>query len=232
MHAASSNPYISNTKALDNFTKGRDLVFSSAFWRLLSVILLVGLIQAPANLVNALQDPQNPVPAISLAVSIYGFVLSTPIAVAGSWIFLKAVRQNQYSIFDLFTIFQRNYDQLLLANFLVGIVLLIGTLLLIIPGIIIGVRLSFVSYLVVDHRMTAIDAITASWNMTRGHFWTIFLMGLIAFVMILLGVLVFFVGVFISVLWISAAYAVLYQSIAVKHGIPGVPAEAIGAPAP
>ena len=56
--------------------------------------------------------------------------------------------------------------------------------------------------------------------MTRGYGWQIFLMGLLAIPIVIVGLICLFVGVFVSVMWISAAIAVMYHAVALKDGIP------------
>ena len=93
------------------------------------------------------------------------------------------------------------------------IFVVVGLILFIIPGIIIFIRLSFVSYLVIDKKMEAIKALQTSWNMTKGHSWTIFGMILLAIPIVIAGLIVLIVGVLFSVAWISAAFAILYHSV-------------------
>jgi hypothetical protein len=63
--------------------------------------------------------------------------------------------------------------------------------------------------------------------MTRGYGWQIFLMGLLAIPIVILGLICLFVGVFVSVMWISTAFATMYHAVALKDGIPegGYPAQ-------
>ena len=42
-------------------------------------------------------------------------------------------------------------------------------ILFIVPGIIFGCKLAFVSYLVVEQKKEAIEAVKKSWRMTKGH---------------------------------------------------------------
>ena len=91
---------------------------------------------------------------------------------------------------------------------------------LIVPGIYFACRLAFVPYLVIDEKMEAMEALKASWAMTKGHGWTVFFMGLLAFFIVIAGLLVLIFGVLISAMWISAAFAILYHSVYLKQGIP------------
>jgi len=109
----------------------------------------------------------------------------------------------------------RNYN-ILLANILVGLIVGAGILMLIVPGIIFACKLAFVPYLVMDEKMEAVDAVRKSWNMTRGHTGTIFLMGVVAFFVGLGGLICFIVGIIPAVIWISLAFATIYMSVSVR----------------
>jgi len=114
---------------------------------------------------------------------------------------------------ELFEGFRTKFVQIVLANLLVFALVMVGLFLLIIPGIIIGCRLVFVSYLVMDKDMEAIAAVEESWRMTRGYGWTIFFLGVVSFFLVIAGLMVMIVGVLVSAMWISASFAALYQSV-------------------
>jgi uncharacterized membrane protein len=139
---------------------------------------------------------------------------------SADWVFLKAVRREKIEIKDMFSVFQRNYWNAVVAGLLKFIIIGLGIMMLIVPGIIFACRLAFVNYLVIDRKMEALEALKASWAMTRGHGWTIFGMGLLAILIVIAGLLCFFFGVFIAAMWISAAFAVLFYSVYLKKGIP------------
>ena len=84
---------------------------------------------------------------------------------------------------------------------------------LIIPGIIILCRLVFVPFLVMDKDLEPMKAVEKSWQMTKGHGWTVFFMAILSFFIAIAGLIVFFVGILISITWIHAAFASLYQAV-------------------
>ncbi len=57
-----------------------------------------------------------------------------------------------------------------LASLVVGIVVGVGFLLLVIPGILLMVKLAFAMYYVVDKGQGPMDAVKSSWNATKGMF--------------------------------------------------------------
>jgi uncharacterized membrane protein len=98
----------------------------------------------------------------------------------------------------------------------VGLIVGLGIVMLIVPGIIFACKLAFVPYLVMDEKMEATDAIRKSWNMTTGYTGTIFLMGCTAIFVGLLGLICLIVGIIPAAMWISLAFASMYVAVAGK----------------
>lgn len=151
---------------------------------------------------------------------VYAVFVAGPIQYGTQWVFLKAVRRERIEVRDMFGAFQKNYWNVVVANIVVSVIVGLGIVMLIVPGIIFACRLAFVPYLVMDEEMDVMDALRVSWDMTRGYGWQIFAMGLLAFLVVLAGLLCLFVGVIISVMWITAAFAAMYHSVAKNNGIP------------
>ncbi len=216
----SDNPFVSNTRAGDNYNKGWNVAFTT-FVELIVVTLVYTVIQIPTNAMQIKTDHFEwfLIPIAMLGIA-YGVFIAGPIGMSADWVFLKAVRREKIEIRDMFSVFERNYWNAVLAGLIKFIIIGFGIVMLIVPGIIFACRLAFVNYLVIDEKMEALEALKASWAMTRGHGWTIFGMALLAFLIIIAGLLMFFVGVFIAGMWITAAFAVLYHSVYLKKGIP------------
>ena len=130
--------------------------------------------------------------------------------------FLKAVRSDKPEIKDMFEAF-RNYWNAVLANILVGAIVIIGLVLLIIPGIIFACKLAFTPYLVVDRKMGVIEAVKESWSMTNGHAWNVFLIGLLAVPISIAGLICLVVGIIPAIMWITAASASLYHAVSITR---------------
>jgi len=80
----------------------------------------------------------------------------------------------------------------------------------------IGPAPSAESYLVIDKKLEAVEAVKASWKMTDGHAITIFLIGLLAIPIALLGLIALIVGIIPAAIWINAASASMYHSVDLK----------------
>ncbi len=150
----------------------------------------------------------------------YGIFVAGPIGYGANWVFLKAVRGERVEIRDMFSVFQRNYWNAVVANVVVAVIVGMGLVMVIVPGIIFACRLVFVPYLVVDKEMDVMEALRVSWNMTRGYGGQIFLMGLMAFFIAIGGLICFIVGIFVSIMWIKTSFAAMYYAVEQKDGIP------------
>ena len=187
------------------------------FIELLLVIFVLILFSLPMGLINRFIDIHTfGYFSYSLIGMAYGIIVLGPISYGVNWIFLKAVRHEPFKTYDMFMAFQ-NIWNVVIANILVGVIVGIGIALLIVPGIIFACRLAFVSYLVMDQKMEAIDAIKKSWEMTKGYSWTIFGMAIMSFFIGIAGLICLGVGIFPAIMWISAAFASLYWSVATKN---------------
>jgi hypothetical protein len=196
-------------------------IFGTYFIELLVVAILYSILRGPISFAQWDADRFEwfLIPLILFAVA-YGLFVAGPIGYSVKWVYLKAVRGERVEIRDMFAIFQRNYWNAVVAKVVVGVIVGLGIVMLIVPGIIFAVRLAFVPYLVVDKQMDVMDALRVSWDMTRGYGWHIFFMGLLAIPIILAGLIFLFVGVFVSMMWISTSFAVMFHTIALKDGIP------------
>lgn len=112
----------------------------------------------------------------------------------------------------------RNYKvfwHYFLASCVYIISILVGLVLLILPGIYVGVRLQFFMYSIVENEnLGPIEALKESWKMTEGLFWKLFLFGCLVILINIIGVLLLGVGLFVTIPITGIAYALLYKKLA------------------
>jgi hypothetical protein len=220
-------------------------VMGDNFLRFLLVVIILGLLTSPitmgkinvkdcGNFDHMIMDPERmlTVTAIGMAAGIMGFIvllynlLVLPVfQYGGRMMFLMGVRGTDPEFDHLVSGFRKNYLNIVLANLLVVALVGIGFVCLIIPGIVIGCRLAFTSFLVMDKCLDPIKAVEESWRMTRGHGWTIFFMGFMSFFIFIGGFICLFFGVFIAAMWVKSAFATLYQSVLIEKGLAETEAE-------
>ncbi len=90
----------------------------------------------------------------------------------------------------------------------------IASLFCLVPGVILGLGLSMWTFLVVDRNMGGVDALKESWEITKGHKMTLFLLILLQFLVILAGELVCGLGALVAqpIVLVSNAFAYMRLS--------------------
>jgi len=85
------------------------------------------------------------------------------------------------------------------ASLLAGLMILVGLVLLIVPGIIVGLMVAFVGYIVIDEKLGPIDAIKRSVALTKGSRFKLFQLALATLLLNILGFFALLVGLFVTV---------------------------------
>ncbi|RUT77627.1 hypothetical protein [Ancylomarina longa] len=147
---------------------------------------------------------------------VYYIIVATPISYGVDWLFLQAARDQNPLFEDIFFGF-RKFLFVILSHLLVIGLVGMGFVLLIIPGIYLAIKLIFVPFLIMDKKVDPIQAVKLSYYLSKGYFWTIFGMAILSLFIIILGVICFIIGVFVSLIWIHVAFAILYKAAEELH---------------
>lgn len=119
------------------------------------------------------------------------------------------------------------YWSYLAATVLVGLVIVLGLLLLIVPGIIFGLMFMFTSFIVIDRALGPIDAMKESKRITSGYRWRLLGFVLLLALINLAGVIALVVGLLVTVPVTSIAFANAYRVLSDRAGVQPVPADAV-----
>lgn len=202
--------------ARGSFGFGWKKIFEKSFLPLLVTVIILTLLNGPSAGMNFEGDFDFPM-IIFLPIALFGlaykFLFVPVLSYGGDLVFLQAMRGEEVDLKTIFEGFKTKYLNIILANLIVSALVLLGFMMLFIPGFIVLCRLAFVPYLVMDKNMEAMKAVEKSWQMTRGHGWAIFRMGILSILVFFGGLLVMFVGVIFSFMWIKAAFASMYQAV-------------------
>jgi len=187
------------------------------FLDLFLVSAIVGAILVPLFMISSL-DGQETAGGVLLRIFSFAYwiLLLSPILFGAAFLFLNAVRGRAIEVKDMFLVFE-DYLNVVLAGLLKGTIIGIGVVLLLVPGIIFACRLAFVRYLVMDRKMEPVAAVKESWKLTRGHAWNIFLMGLLAVLIAIAGLICFGVGIIPAAMWIRSSFASMYYAVTGKQ---------------
>ncbi|MFC1955745.1 hypothetical protein ACFLWZ_04355 [Chloroflexota bacterium] len=193
-------------------------------WKYFLELFLIGLIGfligLPTGLIGWSDDGAVAGILFGVICLAYGILVNGPIDYGVSFAYLKASRSDKLEIKDVFEAFN-NYWNAVLASLLVFVIVGIGLIILVIPGIIFSCKLVFTPYLVVDRKMEVIEAVKESWRMTSGHAWTVFFIYLLAIPIGIAGLICLGVGVIISIMWVSLTLASLYHAVSMTKQTSG-----------
>ena len=186
------------------------------FLGLLLIMIIGFLIGIPSGMSQWAESSADTAGILSLLGFAYSVLIVGPVEYGVSFAHLKAARGDKLEIGNMFEAF-KNYWNAVAASLLVSIIICIGFILLIIPGIIFACKLAFTPYLVVDRKMGVTEAIKASWRMTNGHAWKVFCIGLLAIPILIIGLLLFVVGIIPAIMWVNLAFASLYHAVSLSQ---------------
>jgi uncharacterized membrane protein len=99
------------------------------------------------------------------------------------------------------------------THILTFIIIALGFMALVVPGVILAAGLAFTPFLVIDRGLGPIDAIKESWRLTKGHKGRILLLFLALIGILMLGALVFGVGLLVAIPIAIVAMAHAYRTL-------------------
>ena len=182
----------------------KNIVF---FIGLFVVVVVISILSGGVQMAAAF-DKQ---PMIYIILYVVTFIVNSIVAMGLIKITLEIIDKRKPKFSDLFYV--KPLINFILGSLIRGVITFIGFVLLIIPGIIFSIRLQFVTYLIVDKNMPAIDAVYASWNMTKGNTWNLLFFGILLCLVNLLGVLLILIGLFITVPLTMLATTFVYRKL-------------------
>ena len=100
-----------------------------------------------------------------------------------------------------------------LAMILTGIIVVVGLVLLIVPGIIASLMLSMVIFTVLEKGMKPVDSLKESRRLTDGHKWSLFVFMLVAIVINLIGAIPFGLGLLVTIPLTLLALVFVYKNL-------------------
>jgi Protein of unknown function (DUF975) len=194
--------------------------------------LLVFIITAViSGMIQSAQDAtKEQAPAVSLLFNLAGVFVSQVFSIGMTRISLKFVDGHKPEYADLFSGYPL-FFKFLFATLLYGLIVAVGLILLIVPGIMWAVRYSQYGFLVVDKGLGPTESLRKSAEMTQGARWQLFLLFLILLGVILLGALALVVGLLWAVPTALVASAYVYRQLLAQPAVAGVQASSPSMPA-
>ncbi len=154
-----------------------------------------------------------------LGVAAAGVVVNSFLQAGLMRLYLQVAREGRGDFTSLFSGF-RYIIPTFLVNFLMGIGVMFGTLLLIVPGIILWLGWSMALFFVVDDDLGSIEAMSKSWRLTKGEKWHLLGWYIVVGFLITLGLLLCCVGMLVTIPIAGLGTAFIYEHLrAEKRGL-------------
>ena len=162
-------------------------------------------------LTSALRNGVQKAALAYLVFTVVQYLVNTVVAMGLIKISLEFVAKVKPRIRDI--VYYKPIVKYVLASIASGVIVFVGFILLIIPGIILAVRLQYATYLIVDKNLGPIEALKTSWKLTRGNTWNLFFFGILLGLINILGVLCLVVGLFVTVPLGMVATTFVYRKL-------------------
>ncbi|MGH8931432.1 MAG: hypothetical protein ACRDZO_12600 [Egibacteraceae bacterium] len=206
------------TEPAPRFRIGDAISFGwSAFWRNIGPLVLFALITLLVS--AALAAPQFVAPesldepAPLLALNLLNFLVNSLIAMGWLKITLDIVDHRPVSangVLDAYRLFVPYVIGALLYTLMVTI----GFILLIVPGIVLVLTFTYYGYAIVDRRSDGpIAGLRRSAQITRGERWHLLGLGIVLILLNIAGLLVLIVGVLVTAGISALAWAYVYRQL-------------------
>ncbi len=176
------------------FGRAWDLLISD-FWPILGVSSLMILLIA-----------------VSTAAHV-GLVIDGPLVGGLYWYYLKRIRGHPAQLNDAFAGFQLAFLQLFLGLLVSGLLVGLGFLACVLPGIYLAVAWHLTLPIIIDQRLDFWAAMEVSRKVLTRHWWSVFLLALVALMINLAGVLLCCVGGLVTAPLTMLAWMFLYEDL-------------------
>lgn len=145
--------------------------------------------------------------------SLAHFIIYSGLVMGLLRISLSLVDKKTVEFSELFNYFSLVFN-FAVAQLIAGVMVVIGLCLLVVPGFIIAIKLQFFPYFIAEEGCGPIEALQKSWELTKGSKFQIFLFDLVVYLMNLLGVICFGVGLFVTAVISIPAAAFVFRKLA------------------
>jgi hypothetical protein len=170
------------------------------FWPLLGVSLLIALITAAFGF--------SLVPGIFLGVTLGGVFTG-----GLQYYYLKKVRGETTNLGDAFAGFTIALGTLIIASILTCLFCMVGTFLLLLPGIYLSVAYQFTYLLAIDKKLDFWTAMEVSRRVITANWWRMFGLMLLAVPFFLMGLVCLGVGIFVAIVLVQGALVCAYEDL-------------------
>lgn len=156
---------------------------------------------------------EDSLPLLSFVFNVGSWIVSIISALFAVKIGLRLYDKNKTGPYDFLSFSSSLFFKFLLGYVLYTILIIVGFILLIVPGIYLAVKYQFIPYLIIDKGMDPIEAFKESGKMTDGSKWDLLLFLIVLGMIVIIGFLAFIVGSFVAIPVVMVAEAYVYKKL-------------------
>ncbi len=159
------------------------------------------------------------------------FVVTIVSSIFAVKIGLRLYDNEKIGSYDFLVFNTSTFFKFLLAYILYTIMVVVGFILLIVPGIYLAIKYQFFQFLIIDEDMDVIESFKESGRITEGSKWNLFFFVLLLILIVIIGFLALIVGIFVALPVIMVAWAYVYKKLSsgvsshIAHTPPPVPTQ-------
>lgn len=158
-------------------------------------------------------------PSLSLIFNIGSLFFSVFISIIYLKVSLNICDGDRGGMRDILSLSLPLFFKFLLAMVLYYLIVAAGLILFIVPGYYFMIKYQFVLYLIVDKGMDVVPAFNMSSQITKGVKWQLLFFDLLIGVIVLAGILLFFVGFFVAFPTALFASIFVYRKLSSVTGV-------------
>jgi uncharacterized membrane protein len=146
-------------------------------------------------------------------VPIIGWFLGFVLVASVDYMFLRRIRGEEVQIGDVFAGFNLAFLNLVMAGIVKTVLVSVGFILCVLPGVYLGVGYVFALPLVLDKKMEFWPAMEVSRRVVHKHWWSVFALVIVLAIVAFVGVFLCIVGLVITVPLASTAFMYVYEDL-------------------
>jgi len=187
------------------------------FWFYAGVVLVAFLINAAMSL--SFLPYLETYPAVLLVIQFVAYFIAYTVMTGLYQVGLNLIERGAASVWDLFVPLQK-IVKVFVANWLYFLLVTLGLIVFVVPGLYWFVKYSQITLLILDKDLGPIEAFKKSGEITDGAKWDLLALLVLVFFIGILGVLFFFVGVFVSIPLSILTQVLVYRHLVGEGEIP------------
>ena len=139
----------------------------------------LGMVSVETTVVMGVETTNLEGGLVTWIVGIFTGLVGTAFSVGYAYYVLSFIRGNRLEIKDVVDFMKKNWLIAFLVSFWAGLIILAGSILLVIPGIIAAIGLMFYQEVCADNlELRVKEMLRKAWDMTNGHKLELFVLGL------------------------------------------------------